>query len=211
MTCVFHDAERQNPPMPGRKIRWAWARKQAPSVLKYLKNRAVGPDKEKSPHRMMDDSVDYDSFRKVDGTEVVAGEPVVSFARILKMDLQISVHRGHEHATRLRFFSGVAWSNPDALFRRVGLAPGMRCLDVRCGTGQATLPMARVAGTAGRVVGIDLEERLLAEGAPRRPARGSMPSSGSATSPIWTRRGPSTLSIRDSSSPSGLATRPRRC
>jgi SAM-dependent methyltransferase len=79
------------------------------------------------------------------------------------MDLQISLHRGQEHATRLRFLSGVAWSNPDVLFRRVGLAPGMRCLDVRCGSGQATLPMARLAGTTGQVVGIDLEERLLVQ------------------------------------------------
>ena len=79
------------------------------------------------------------------------------------MDLQVSLHRGQDHATRLRFLSGVAWSNPDALFRKVGLAPGMRCLDVRCGAGQATLPMARLAGTTGQVVGIDLEERLLAQ------------------------------------------------
>jgi ubiquinone/menaquinone biosynthesis C-methylase UbiE len=77
------------------------------------------------------------------------------------MDLQISFPRGPEHATRLRFLSGVAWSNPDALFRRVGLAPGMRCLDVRCGAGELTLAMARLAGTGGMVLGIDLDERLL--------------------------------------------------
>jgi len=79
------------------------------------------------------------------------------------MDLQISLYRGEDHATRLRFLSGVAWSNPDLLFRRVGLTPGMSCLDVRCGAGQATLPMARLAGTVGQVVGIDLDERLLAK------------------------------------------------
>jgi SAM-dependent methyltransferase len=79
------------------------------------------------------------------------------------MDLQISLHRGQDHATRLRFLSGVAWSNPDLLFRGVGLAPGMRCLDVRCGVGQATLSLARLAGSAGQVVGIDHEERLLVQ------------------------------------------------
>jgi ubiquinone/menaquinone biosynthesis C-methylase UbiE len=78
------------------------------------------------------------------------------------MDFQISL-RGREHATRLRFLSGVSWSSSDALLRRVGLAPGMRCLDVRCGNGQATLPMARLAGASGRVVGIDPEERLLSQ------------------------------------------------
>ena len=38
---------------------------------------------------------------------------------------------------------------------------GMRCLDVRCGTGQATLPMGRIAGPDGQVLGIDPEVRLL--------------------------------------------------
>jgi ubiquinone/menaquinone biosynthesis C-methylase UbiE len=77
------------------------------------------------------------------------------------MDLQIALHRGHENVTRLRFLSGMAWSNTDALFHRVGLQPGMRCLDVRCGTGQVTLPMARLAGPSGLVVGVDPEEQLL--------------------------------------------------
>ena len=77
------------------------------------------------------------------------------------MDLQVSFRRGYEPATRLRFLSGLAWSSPDALYRRAGLAPGMRCLDVRCGTGQATLPMARMAGPDGQVLGIDPEVRLL--------------------------------------------------
>ena len=77
------------------------------------------------------------------------------------MDLQVSFHRGYEPVTRLRFLSGLAWSSPDALYRRAGLASGMRCLDVRCGTGQATLPMARMAGPDGQVLGIDPEVRLL--------------------------------------------------
>ena len=49
------------------------------------------------------------------------------------MELRLSIHQGHEHTTRLRFMAGFAWSNSEALFHRVGLAPGMRCLDVRCG------------------------------------------------------------------------------
>ena len=48
------------------------------------------------------------------------------------MDLQVSIRRGIEHATRLRFLSGVAWSSPELLFERVGLVTGMNCLDVRC-------------------------------------------------------------------------------
>ena len=79
------------------------------------------------------------------------------------MELQASLSRTHNQPTRLKFLSGVGWSNPDALFRTVGLADGMRCLDVQCGIGQATLPMARLVGMQGHVVGIDLEEALLAQ------------------------------------------------
>jgi SAM-dependent methyltransferase len=86
------------------------------------------------------------------------------------MDLQISLHPGYEPTTRVRFLSGMAWCSPDSLYRRAGLAPGMRCLDVQCGTGQATLPMARMVSPDGHVVGIDLEERLL-EQARREAAR----------------------------------------
>ena len=37
-----------------------------------------------------------------------------------------------------------------------GVGPGVRLLDVACGTGLVTLPAARLAGTNGRVVAIDL-------------------------------------------------------
>jgi SAM-dependent methyltransferase len=77
------------------------------------------------------------------------------------MDLQVSIRRGIEHATRLRFLSGVAWSSPELLFQRVGLVTGMNCLDVRCGVGKVTLALARLAGARGKVVGIDPEEHLL--------------------------------------------------
>ena len=100
------------------------------------------------------------------------------------MDLQISFHRGYEPATRLRFLSGLAWCSPDALYRRAGLAPGMRCLDVRCGTGQATLPMARMAGPDGQVLGIDPEERLLEQARHEAARQGLTLSSASAIWPI---------------------------
>ena len=54
------------------------------------------------------------------------------------MDLQVSICRGIEHATKLRFLSGVTWSSPDLLFQKVGLGPGMKCLDVQCGAGDVT-------------------------------------------------------------------------
>jgi len=44
----------------------------------------------------------------------------------------------------------------------LALAPGAVVLDVGCGTGASALPAAEIVGPRGRVVGVDLAERLLA-------------------------------------------------
>ena len=41
------------------------------------------------------------------------------------------------------------------------LEPGMRVLDVCCGTGASALPAAKAVGNGGRVIGVDLAENLL--------------------------------------------------
>jgi ubiquinone/menaquinone biosynthesis C-methylase UbiE len=43
----------------------------------------------------------------------------------------------------------------------LGLEPGMRVLDVCCGTGASALPAAKAVGNGGRVIGVDLSENLL--------------------------------------------------
>jgi 2-polyprenyl-3-methyl-5-hydroxy-6-metoxy-1,4-benzoquinol methylase len=43
------------------------------------------------------------------------------------------------------------------------IGPGSRCLDVGCGLGFFTLPMARMVRPAGEVVAVDVDERLLEE------------------------------------------------
>jgi 2-polyprenyl-3-methyl-5-hydroxy-6-metoxy-1,4-benzoquinol methylase len=50
------------------------------------------------------------------------------------------------------------------------VAPGDSCLDVGCGMGYFTIPMAHVVGPAGRVTAVDLQPRML-EGAARRAKR----------------------------------------
>ena len=47
--------------------------------------------------------------------------------------------------------------------------PGARCLDLACGTGLVTFPLARRAGPLGLVIGVDLTPAML-EIARRRPA-----------------------------------------
>jgi 2-polyprenyl-3-methyl-5-hydroxy-6-metoxy-1,4-benzoquinol methylase len=44
---------------------------------------------------------------------------------------------------------------------RLALSPGTSVLDVGCGTGASALPAASRVGPSGRVVGVDLAERLL--------------------------------------------------
>src|SRR5262245_4644464 len=44
---------------------------------------------------------------------------------------------------------------------RLTLLPGAHVLDVGCGTGASALPAAARVGPTGRVIGIDLAERLL--------------------------------------------------
>lgn len=43
------------------------------------------------------------------------------------------------------------------------LAPGHHVLDVGCGPGMDTIPLARLVGETGRVVGVDIDEDMLAQ------------------------------------------------
>lgn len=44
---------------------------------------------------------------------------------------------------------------------RLGLTPGQRVLDVCCGSGASAIPVAKVVGPSGSVIGVDLAENLL--------------------------------------------------
>lgn len=62
------------------------------------------------------------------------------------------------------------WSRSgERTIERLGLTPGMTVLDLACGSGASTLPAARRVGPTGRVIGIDLSERMLEMG--RQKAR----------------------------------------
>jgi ubiquinone/menaquinone biosynthesis C-methylase UbiE len=52
------------------------------------------------------------------------------------------------------------WSAGETLVEAAGIEPGMEVLDVACGTGNATIPAAKLAA---RVTGLDFAPRLLAE------------------------------------------------
>src|SRR5215468_7907830 len=83
---------------------------------------------------------------------------------------------GEKGAERLRLLARVKWPTTKTLLRRVGLRPGMRCLDVGCGIGAVTLRLAHRVGPTGQAVGIDLDERCL-ELARQEAARRGLPAS----------------------------------
>ncbi len=55
---------------------------------------------------------------------------------------------------------------------RLALPAGAKVLDVACGTGASALPAAEAVGPRGRVIGVDLSERLLARGREKAIRRG---------------------------------------
>lgn len=68
----------------------------------------------------------------------------------------------------------------DARWRRAaaaaaGLGPGMRVLDVACGSGALAREVARAVGPTGEVVGIDLSERMLERARHRPPDAAAAP------------------------------------
>ena len=58
---------------------------------------------------------------------------------------------------RLRVLARTWEPTTSALFDRVGLGPGMSCLDVGCGGGDVTFELARRVQPGGRVTGIDID------------------------------------------------------
>ena len=69
-----------------------------------------------------------------------------------------AIRGGVEGRERLRVLARVLQPATLALLRRVGLRPGMACLDIGCGGGDVSRDLARLVGIEGRVVGIDLDE-----------------------------------------------------
>jgi SAM-dependent methyltransferase len=65
----------------------------------------------------------------------------------------------------------------DALLARAAPAPGERVLDIACGTGIVSLAAARAVGPQGRVLGVDLSQRMV-DAARERAARAGLGHAG---------------------------------
>jgi ubiquinone/menaquinone biosynthesis C-methylase UbiE len=68
---------------------------------------------------------------------------------------------GDVGAERLALLARVKWPTTRDLLRKAGMRKGAHCLDVGCGGGAVAMQMARAVGPEGRVVGIDLDRRLI--------------------------------------------------
>jgi len=49
----------------------------------------------------------------------------------------------------------------NGIVRRLGIRPGMRVVDVGCGPGRVTVPIARLVGEEGEVLALDLQRPML--------------------------------------------------
>jgi ubiquinone/menaquinone biosynthesis C-methylase UbiE len=70
--------------------------------------------------------------------------------------------RSEAEANRLIIQAEVLRPFTERLMRDVGLAPGMRVLDLGCGTGDVSILVAKIVGKSGAVVGIDHDANILA-------------------------------------------------
>jgi 2-polyprenyl-3-methyl-5-hydroxy-6-metoxy-1,4-benzoquinol methylase len=71
--------------------------------------------------------------------------------------VRYALRGGSEGRERLRVLARVMRPTTLALFDRLGIGPGMSCLDVGCGGGDVTLELAARVGPSGRAVGVDVD------------------------------------------------------
>lgn len=80
----------------------------------------------------------------------------------MKVQDRYIIRGGLEGRERLRVLARAMHPTTAALFDRVGVAPGMSCLDVGCGGGDVTCELARRVAPGGRAVGIDMDAAKIA-------------------------------------------------
>ena len=71
------------------------------------------------------------------------------------------IRGGVEGRERLRILSRVMQPTSLGLLHRTGIRPGMACLEVGCGGGDLAFDMARAVGSGGRVVGTDIDQKVI--------------------------------------------------
>ena len=68
------------------------------------------------------------------------------------------IRGGRPGYERLELLARACWPDTSALFDRVGIRQGTRCIDLGCGGGQVTFEITRLVGPAGHVLGVDMDD-----------------------------------------------------
>lgn len=68
------------------------------------------------------------------------------------------IRGGRAGYERLKLLARARWPDTAALFERVGIGPGMRCVDLGCGGGEVSFEIARLVAPSGHVTGVDTDE-----------------------------------------------------
>src|ERR1035438_10040455 len=84
----------------------------------------------------------------------------IYYNEIMKSENYV-IRGGKEGYDRLKILSTILETSTSKLFRRLGVAPGMRCLDVGCGSGDVTMLLAGCVKETGKVEGWDIDEYCL--------------------------------------------------
>ena len=75
------------------------------------------------------------------------------------MDLDLyPILGGAADKERLSFLQQFLRPTTLSLFDRVGVRPGMTCLDLGCGIGEVSFELTRLVGSRGQVVGMDIDD-----------------------------------------------------
>ena len=75
--------------------------------------------------------------------------------------IEYAIRGGIAGRERLRILARTLHADTSALFDRLSVGAGLRCLDAGCGGGDVTLELARRVGPRGRVIGVDLDQAKL--------------------------------------------------
>lgn len=94
-----------------------------------------------------------------------------AFARIATLARYV-IRGGKQGYERLQVLHRSRWPDTAELLERVGVAAGMRCIDLGCGGGEVTFELARLVGPTGHVTGVDMDEVKVALAREAAAARG---------------------------------------
>jgi ubiquinone/menaquinone biosynthesis C-methylase UbiE len=75
----------------------------------------------------------------------------------------MSHSKGYVDSDYLQFLAKMVAQYKQRTYERMRIAPGHAVLDVGCGPGTDTIPLAQRVGNTGQVVGVDYDEAMIAE------------------------------------------------